>query len=80
MKFQLNMPRMDKDMKQHKHGSPFDRGSADYYYHRPCSPHYWPDGTGHGQKVEKADMTAEQIAEYIEGYKEAMEFGDQKEW
>lgn len=80
MKFQLNMPRMDKDMKQHEHGSPFDRGSADYYYHRPCSPHYWPDGTGHGEKVEKADMTAEQIAEYVAGYKEAMEFGDQKEW
>ena len=63
-----------------RHGSPFDRGSADYYYNRPCSPHYWPCGTGHGRKVEATHMTEGQIAEYMAGYKEAMEFGDQKEW
>ena len=33
------------------HGSPFDRGSADSYYHRPRDPHYWPAGTGHGEQV-----------------------------
>ena len=34
------------------HGSPEDRGSADYYYYRNREPHYWPEGTGNGTKVE----------------------------
>ena len=46
------------------HGSPFDRGSADSFYGRQPQPHYMVDGA----RVEQADMTAEQIAEYEAGY------------
>jgi hypothetical protein len=63
-----------------KHGSPRDRGGADFYYHRPCVPHYWPKGTGHGHKVEEKDMTVEEIKDYHDGYAEAKKWGDQKQW
>ena len=46
------------------HGSPFDRGSADSWYRRQPEPHYMIDGA----RIERADMTAEQIAEYKAGY------------
>ena len=48
----------------HEHGSPFDRGSADSWYRRQPEPHYMIDGA----RIERADMTAEQIAEYKAGY------------
>ena len=35
-----------------KHGSPTDRGSADRYYGRPYDPHWYPEGTGNGKRVE----------------------------
>ena len=47
-----------------EHGSPFDRGSADSFYRRQAIPHYMIDGA----RIERADMTAEQIAEYEAGY------------
>ena len=46
------------------HGSPFDRGSADSWYRRQPEPHYMIDGA----RIERADMTAEQIAEYKAGF------------
>ena len=48
----------------HEHGSPFDRGSADSFYRRQAQAHYMIDGA----RIEKVDMTAEQIAEYEAGY------------
>ena len=48
------------------HGSPYDRGSADSFYGRQANPHYMIDGA----RIEKADMTAEQIAEYEAGYED----------
>lgn len=60
-----------------KHGSPMDRGAADAYYGRSPNPHYWPNGTLKGYKVTREDMTAEQIAEYYEGYDNQI---DRKEW
>lgn len=50
------------------HGSPKDRGSADAYYWRPYSPHWYPEGTGKGIRIEAGEMTPEEIAEYHEGY------------
>ena len=47
-----------------EHGSPFDRGSADSFYGRQANPHYLINGA----RIEQADMTAEQIAEYEAGY------------
>ena len=63
-----------------KHGNPFDRGSADSYYHRQPKPHYWPEGTGHGKMVDKEDMTPEEICEYMAGYEWNEVFGDKKDY
>ena len=60
-----------------KHGGPLDRGSADRYYGRPFDPHYWPEGTYKGTRVEEADMTVDQIEEYTYGYNNE---NDRKEW
>ena len=48
----------------HAHGSPYDRGSADSFYRRQAQAHYMINGA----RIEKVDMTAEQIAEYEAGY------------
>ena len=63
-----------------KHGSPNDRGGADSYYRRPRSPHWWPEGTMNGEKIEAKDMTPEEIAEYNAGFDENEENGDFKDW
>ena len=60
------------------HGSLYDRGSADSYYGRVPEPHYWPEGTGHGQKV--TDLNPYEIAEYMAGYQHNERFGDKKSW
>lgn len=51
-----------------KHGSPQDRGSADRYYGRPYDPHWWPEGTGRGMRVEMSEMTEDEIEAYTYGY------------
>jgi hypothetical protein len=53
-----------------RHGSPFDRGSADAWYGRDFDPHYWPQGTYNGQRVEMAQMTAQEITAYTVGYRD----------
>jgi hypothetical protein len=60
-----------------KHGSPMDRGSADRYYHRPYNPHWYPEGTGKGSRIELRDMTVEQIVDYTKGYNEEE---NRKDW
>ena len=59
------------------HGSPADRGSADRYYGRPFDPHYWPQGTLKGARVEQSDMTLEQIIEYTNAFQNETE---RKNW
>ena len=61
-----------------QHGSLFDRGRADSYYGRSRSPHWWPLGTGRGDKVET--LTAKEIAEYNVGYDNQEATGDKKDW
>ena len=63
-----------------KHGSPADRGSATFWYSRDYEPHWWPEGTGKGIRIEECDMTPEQIAEYKQGWDEAVERGERKDW
>ena len=53
-----------------RHGGPFDRGSADAWYGRDFDPHYWPQGTYNGQRVEMAQMTAQEITAYTAGYRD----------
>ena len=63
-----------------KHGSPYDRGSADSYYGRPTCPHWYPNGTGNQPRIERANMTKEEINEYYLGYTENEISGDKKSW
>lgn len=62
------------------HGSPYDRGSADSYYGRSLSPHYWPNGTHKGYRVEQSDMTLPQVKEYYQGYYDNESAGNFKDW
>jgi hypothetical protein len=50
------------------HGSPYDRGDADAYYSREKDPHYWPDGSYVGIRIEKKEMTAKELEAYHFGY------------
>ena len=63
-----------------KHGSPYDRGSADSYYGRPYAPHYWPNGTGKGYPVPYSDMTTAQVIEYATGFQDNEADGNFKDW
>jgi len=63
-----------------RHGGPYDRGGADYYYHRGWEPHYYKGGTHTSERVGKADMTQLEIEAYNAGYDAAMADGGQKDW
>jgi len=63
---------------RNRHGSLYDRGSADSYYEREQYPHWWPAGTGNGECV--LAVTKEEIAEYTAGYDWNEEYGDKKRW
>jgi len=60
-----------------QHGSPYDRGSADYYYSRGMDPHYYPNGTGSAPRIKAEDMTEDEKAAYFAGYEEET---DKKNW
>ena len=62
------------------HGNPFDRGSADSYYGRGAKPHWYPEGTGHGEAITEERMTAEKIEAYYAGYDYNEQYGDKKDW
>ena len=61
-----------------RHGSLYDRGSADSYYGRGVQPHWYPNGTYNEPRIE--DLDAEQIAEYHAGYDDNERNGDKKQW
>jgi len=63
-----------------QHGNAFDRGSADSYYGRSRQPHYYPNGTYNEPRIDRADMTAEEVEAYHAGYDYNEQFGDKKEW
>ena len=63
-----------------RHGGPFDRGGADSYYGRGEDPHYYVEGTGTSRRVNKEDMTEDEIQAYYAGYDENESLGDKKEW
>jgi hypothetical protein len=70
----------DRDSYDTRHGGPFDRGSADSYYGRPISPHYYVGGTATSEMVEKGKMTVKEIEDYLAGYDWNEKFGDKKSW
>jgi hypothetical protein len=61
-----------------RHGSLYDRGSADSYYHRGIDPHWFPEGSYKGAKI--TNLTTEEIAEYRAGYDWNEQYGDKKDW
>jgi uncharacterized protein YhjY with autotransporter beta-barrel domain len=63
-----------------RHGGPWDRGTADSYYHREYTPHYYVGDTGSSPRIELAEMTAEEITAYTAGYEWNESFGDKKDW
>ncbi len=65
---------------EQQHGSPFDRGSADSYYGRAQDPHWYPEGSYKGTRVEAQDMTLAQMRAYYAGYEYNEQFGDKKDW
>jgi hypothetical protein len=60
-----------------RHGGPYDRGCADKHYGREYNPHYYVGATYSTDRVEMADMTAEEIVEYSVGYRD---WSAKKEW
>jgi hypothetical protein len=68
------LPQFDRK----RHGSLYDRGSADSYYHRDPSPHWYPEGSYHGDRM--AAHSDEEIAEYLAGYRDNEANGDKKDW
>lgn len=61
-----------------EHGSLYDRGSADSYYRRPPSPHWYPEGAYKGCRV--VDLNEAEIEEYCAGYGDNEKSGCFKEW
>lgn len=61
----------------HRHGGPFDRGMADYYYRRPCRPHYFEAATYMSSKIIPMKESPE-WHEYMCGYQEGAAWGDRK--
>lgn len=61
----------------HRHGGPYDRGSADRYYGRPFNPHYYKGDSYFSELVSMEDMTQDEITDYTNGWNEEW---DRKEW
>jgi hypothetical protein len=60
------------------HGSFFDRGSADSYYHRARNPHRGGVGGNSGPRIPAT--TESEIQAYHAGYDYNEEYGDKKSW
>lgn len=63
-----------------RHGGAYDRGSADSYYRRGFTPHYYMGDTYSSDRVELADMTPEEITAYTKGYNDNEDDGNFKDW
>jgi len=63
---------------QRKHGSLYDRGSADSHYGRMPNPHYGGVGGDSGPRIEVYDESS--VAEYLAGYEYNERYGDKKDY
>ena len=63
---------------QRKHGSLYDRGSADSHYGRMPNPHYGGVGGDSGPRIEVYDESS--VAEYLAGYDYNERFGGKKDY
>jgi len=71
----LKGPQFDRK----RHGSLYDRGSADSYYGRPRTPHYGGVGGDSGPRVDQG-LSIDEIKEYYAGYEYNERFGDKKDY
>lgn len=62
-----------------RHGSLWDRGSADSYYGRGPDPHYGGIN-GSEFKTRVVELTTEEREEYMAGYQDNELNGDKKDW
>ena len=62
-----------------RHGSAWDRGGADSYYHRPPRPHYFTGATYQSTEVLAQPGSPEWEA-YMAGYEHNERYGDKKDW
>jgi hypothetical protein len=70
-----------KEGRDTSHCSPWDCGTADFYYYRPEDPHYYTEGSKvRGKRITEESMTPEQVADYYAGYKYSEIIGDRKDW
>jgi hypothetical protein len=60
------------------HGAPFDRGSADSYYHRGRLPHKGGVGGSSGPRI--TELTLQERDAYLAGYEQNEEEGFKKDW
>ena len=60
------------------HGSLFDRGTADSFYHRRPDPHYGGVGGESGKR--HTVYLAEEVAEYMAGFEYNEAHGDKKNY
>jgi hypothetical protein len=60
-----------------RHGSPYDRGSADRYYGREFSPHFFEGSSYSSKRILRSEMTPEQVMDYQKGWDEET---DRKDW
>jgi hypothetical protein len=63
-----------------RHGGPYDRGTADSYYRRGYTPHYYKGATGSSERVNLKDMTPDEIVAYTAGYNDNEDEGNFKDW
>ena len=63
-----------------RHGGPYDRGTADFWYGRQYDPHFFKGATYSTDKVELKDMTPAEITAYSKGFQTAEADGSQKDW
>ena len=63
-----------------RHGSAYDRGSADAYYGRPREPHYYTGASYNSIRLDAVDMSREEVAAYNQGYDDQVRSGDRKDW
>ena len=67
------------DFTKVRHGSAFDRGAADSYYHRGPEPHYFVGDTLMSERIVCEPGTTE-YQEYMAGYKYNELSGSFKDW
>ena len=72
---------MNKSLEQfdrNRLGGLYDRGSADSYYHRLKSPHWYPEGSYNNERI--SVLTQDEIDEYNAGYDDNEADGHKKEY